>query len=538
MGSPGYLRRLGPTGKRAMAGEPNVRPLTGSPPGRLKLGGLRALRGGRDCSHDFNDSALYWRMHRECRRIYTWAFGAISDSEWDVAFNFAYGQGWRSEREKGPIDRLAAWLTTAAHNAVVSEHRKTARVEPLATDELLTEQAVRDLAETMDDRQVLRDVIFCLKTHLPERVRLVWTMRFAGDYEPGEIQQQLQISKKAYEKDLELASRLVVSHLESARKTGVCDTPDMTSMVRAYAIWGEEHGAERAKLAREHLKQCPACRRTVLVLRAAQRAAVFLPPPILELTVHHSPPLGVVLQTTENLVWRIQDGLWRLTERAHDGLLRMKYLLIKVVSRGPVSSPVNTDRTATVLGASGTGGAALATKAVVGCLAAGVLASGTGACLKAAGVNVPGLSGVIDAVTGSHLHKSHKSGPAYEAGQVKGLNTTLHTISFQDPWTRAVPHPYSTAYTPHTTFKDEHRRISSAVAAQQEFGTEPSNTPKASSSDTAVAREEFSTTSHVARAASSEQTTVAQATSTSASHTDMPPSKSPSSAAEREFGGP
>ena len=328
-GSPRYMR-LAPISEQAMADEAHARPLSGLPPERQQSGGLRSLRGGQQHGHDFDDRELYGCMHRDCRRIYTRAFGAISDRDWDEAFNFAYGQGWRSERDKGPIDRLATWLTTVAHNAVVSEHRKTARVDLLATEELLTERAVTDLAETVDDRQILRDAIFCLKASLPERVRLVWTMRFAADYEPGEIQQRLQISRKAYEKDLELASRLLLDRLESARKSGICDSPDMTSMVRAYALWGEEHGAERAKLAREHLGQCPACRQTVRVLRAAQRAAVFLPPPILKVAAHHQSPLSKIWQVTENVTGRIQDGLWRMSERVHDGLLRMKHVLIRL----------------------------------------------------------------------------------------------------------------------------------------------------------------------------------------------------------------
>jgi DNA-directed RNA polymerase specialized sigma24 family protein len=403
MSSPRYVRLLITTDEQAMADEAHARPLTGSPPGRLKLGALRALRDGRDPGHDFNDPGLERRMKRECLRIYIRAFGAISERDWDEAFNFAYAQAWRTERDKGPIDNLLAWLTRAAYNAVVSDHRKRDRLDLRATEDFLTEQAVTDLAETVDDRQILRDAIVCLKTSLPERVRLVWTMRFAGDYEPSEIQRQLGISKKAYEKDLELGSSLVISRLESVRESGVCETPDMTSMVRAYAIWGEEHGSERAKLAREHLDKCPACRHTVRVLRAAQRAAAFLPPPILGLT-GHPPALGVVLQTTENLAGRIQDGLWRVTERVHDGLLRMKYFVTNIVSRGPANAPVNADRTATVLGAGGTGGTALVTKAIVGCIAAGAVATGTGACLKAAGVGVPGL-GLNSAV---HHHVIHR----------------------------------------------------------------------------------------------------------------------------------
>ena len=431
-GSPPYVR-LVPTSEQAMADEAHAPSLSSLPPEPQKSGGLRFPRGGQERGHNFDDRELYGRMHRDCRRIYARAFGAICDRDWDEAFNFAYGQGWRSERDKGPIDRLATWLTTVAHNAVVSEHRKTARVDLLATEELFTEQAVTDLAETVDDRQILRDAIFCLKASLPDRVRLVWTMRFAGDYEPGEIQQKLQISRKAYEKDLELASRLLLNRLESARKSGICDTPDMTSMVRAYAMWGEEHGAERAKLAREHLGQCPACRQTVRVLRAAQRAAVFLPPPILTVAAHHQSPLSTIWQVTEDLTGRIQDGLWRITERVHEGLLRMRHVLINIVSRSPSSSPVNTDRATAVLGAGSTGGTALVTKALAGCLAVGVLAGGTGACLKAADVGVPGLGGLIHSITHVDAHHGLRTRSAHARNSDSRRAQTIVTAPTYSP---------------------------------------------------------------------------------------------------------
>jgi DNA-directed RNA polymerase specialized sigma24 family protein len=511
MGSPRFVRLLIPAGEQAMADEEQARPLTGSPPGRPKLGGLRALRGGLDPGHDFNDPGLEGRMKRECRRIYTRAFGAISERDWDEAFNFAYAQAWRTEREKGPIDQLPAWLTKVAYNAVVSDHRKRDRVDLLATEEFFTQPAGTDLADTVEDRQILRDAIFCLKSTLPERARLVWTMRFAGDYEPGEIQRHLNISKKAYEKDLELASRLVVDRLETARESGVCKTPDMTSMVRAYAIWGEEHGAERASLAREHLDRCPACRHTVRVLRSAQRAAAFLPPPILGLTSQHAPPLGVVLQTTENLSWRIQDGLWRITERVHDGLLRMKYLLIKIVSRGPASSPVNTDRTATVLGASGTGGTALVTKAVISCLAAGAIATSTGACLKAAGVGVPGLGGLIHSITHMHTHHRSRAPSAMVDAQTSSIERATTTIPTQpvSPSMGNVTHPtrstpqQSSALIRKPTKPTTPGDLVAAEGASSRSGGHPSTpSARAASTSESASRSEVST-EYVAPAPSS-----------------------------------
>lgn len=511
-----------------MTAEAGTQSLTDSQDPHSRLCALRTVRGER--GHDFSDPALYRRMHDECRRMYSRAFGAIPDSDWDAAFNFAYGQAWKVEREKDPIDRLGAWLTTAAHNAVVSEHRKTARIDPLATEEWLTEQAVTDIAETVDDRRVLRDAIFCLKTSLPERVRIVWTMRFAGDYDPGEIQQRLQISKKSYEKALELAASLITSRLESARESGVCDTPDMNSMVRAYAVWGDDHGSERAKLAREHVEECPACRQTVRALRAAQRAAAFLPPPIFGATTHSGPALGIVLHTTEGLAGRIQDGLWRITGRIHDGLLRMKYILMRIISRGPTNSPINSDRTATVLGASGTGGATLITKAVAGCLAAGALASGT-ACLKAAGVGVPGLGNLIHSITGSPHHTVRDSQSHYHisTGPTTGFDAML---SINPPMRLSRAKIRSRSH-PHSATQTVHHALSNSVAARSDFGSANSSTPQMSQAEASAARNDFSTPSHVARTA----------TNGSGSIPEVSPSKPPTSesstkAAEGEFEGP
>ncbi len=534
MSSHRYVRLLISTGQ-AMA-DRAVQPLTGSPRGRLGLGSVRGVRGAKHRGHDFNDPVLYARMHRECRRIYTRAFGAISDADWDPAFNFACGQAWSTERKKGPIDQLAAWLTTAAHNAVVSEYRKTARVDLLADEEALTEQAIADLAETVEDRQMLRDAISCLKTSLPERVRLVWTMRFAGDYEPDEIQRRLKISKKAYEKDLEHASRLIVSRLESARTSGICSTPDMASMVRAYAIWGEQDGAERAKLAHEHLEQCPACRQTIRALRAARRAAAFLPPPLLPFAVSHQPPLAVISRTVDMIAGRIQDGLTQIVGRAQDGLLRIKQYLASLITRAPANGATSPERTATVLGAGGTSGA-LATKAVVGCLAAGVLVvGGGGACLKAAGVGVPSLSGLISAVTGSKSHRSHPRIPPQRAwaASAQRLTSTLPvTTSLQYSLTRPASATQGTTAPSHGRVPQH--RVTNETAARAEFpeehpGTHPVQQSAASES---AARKDFSGNSPVAHTSTRTESTPAP-TSTAALHS----AKSSTTQAESEFDGP
>ncbi len=508
----------------------HTEPLTGSPQGRLG-GRVRGVRGAKTRGHDFNDPDLYARMRSDSRRIYHRAFGIIADADWDEAFNFAYGQAWNSERRKGPIDQLASWLTTAAHNAVVSEFRKTARVDLLADEETLTGQTITDLAETVEERQLLRDAISCLKTSLPERVRLVWTMRFAGDYEPSEIQRRLKLTRKGYEKDLEHATRVIVSRLESARASGICSTPDMASMVRAYAIWGERDGAERAKVAREHLAQCSACRGTIRALRAARRAAAFFPPPLLPFVVSHQPPLAVIPRTIELLAGRIQDGLTRIVDGVQNGLARTKQLLVSLITRSPSSGGSGPERTATVIGTGGTSGA-LATKAVVGCLAAGMVAGG-GACLKVAGVGVPSLGGLIRAVTGGHPHhrRSHVSPRGVWATSALHLTSTIPATSLQYTQPRpALP----VQATPAPSGRTQHR-LTSETKARKEFGSEHSGAQpvRESAASESAARQNFSGSPPAAHASS--RTVGAPAPA----NTAIPyTAGSSTTRAAKEFGGP
>jgi DNA-directed RNA polymerase specialized sigma24 family protein len=521
---------------RAVAEQAHTKPLAGPPPGRLRLNRARGAHDAKARGHDFNDPALYAHMRSDSRRIYHRAFGIIADADWDAAFNFAYGQAWNSERRKGPIDELASWLTTTAHNAVVSEFRKTARVDLLADEEILAGHTVTDLAETVDDRQLLSDAISCLKTSLPDRVRLVWTMRFAGDYEPSEIQRRLKLTKKGYEKDLEHATRVIVSRLESARASGICSTPDMASMVRAYAIWGERDGSERAKLAREHLAQCSACRGTIRTLRAAQRAAAFLPPPLLPFAVSHQPTLAVIPRTIELLAGRIQDGLTRIVEGAQNGLTRMKQFVVSLITRGPSSGGSAPERTATVIGTGGTSGA-LATKAVIGCIAAGMLAGG-GACLKVAGVGVPSLGGLITAVTSSQPHRPHPRTPPHRvlAVTAERLPTSMLTTAAPAASTPA-PAAQKTTTAPHSS-PSPHRSMSTSKASK-EFGIEDHGTHPVQESPSSASAEhqESSGNSDVAHAASRNEDTSVPTSTSASTNTAAPRSASSSpSQAEREFG--
>lgn len=219
----------------------------------------------------FNDNRLYQRLASEARRAYHRAHGPISDDRWDAAFNMSYWKLYQAElRSPGEILHPASWLAIAVKNEIISDYRRTARQAPL-DDQRLTETLTgeEEALEKIERRHLLRDVSFILNL-LPARQRQVWSARFVWDYDPREIQQNLGLSPKAYEKALQQASSFLLAKLQSARQ-GVCETPEMESLIRGYAIWGERHySPQRGALARAHLDHCATCRHTVWLIRHQQ----------------------------------------------------------------------------------------------------------------------------------------------------------------------------------------------------------------------------------------------------------------------------
>ncbi|MGH2834125.1 MAG: RNA polymerase sigma factor [Solirubrobacteraceae bacterium] len=232
----------------------------------------RAEQGRQTDQHGrFNDHRLYQRLASEARRTYHRVHGSISDDRWDAAFNMSYWKLYQAElRSPGEILHPASWLATAVKNEIISDYRRTARQTQL-DDQCITESLIgeEEALEKIERRHLLRDISFILNL-LPTRQRRVWSARFVWDYDPREIQQNLGLSPKAYEKALQQASSFLLAKLQSARQ-GVCETPEMESLIRGYAIWGERHySQERGALARAHLNHCAACRHTVWLIRHQQ----------------------------------------------------------------------------------------------------------------------------------------------------------------------------------------------------------------------------------------------------------------------------
>jgi RNA polymerase sigma factor (sigma-70 family) len=221
----------------------------------------------RPCNR-FNDNRLYERFKSEARKAYTRSYGSITDDQWDAAFNMSYWKLYQLEmRSPGEVEHPASWIATAAKNEIISDYRRTARQTPLEDPDALEDRCgCQDALAKIEQHHLLHDVSFILNM-LPARQRRVWSARFVWDYHPQEIQQNMGISQKAYEKALQQATTFLLGRLERARQ-GVCETPEMESLIRGYAIWGERHySPERRALARAHLDDCAACRHTAWLIR-------------------------------------------------------------------------------------------------------------------------------------------------------------------------------------------------------------------------------------------------------------------------------
>lgn len=258
----------------------------------------------------FNDNRLYQRLASEARRAYHRAHGPISDDRWDAAFNMSYWKLYQAElRSPGEILSPASWLATAVKNEIISDYRRTARQTPLDDQRIAeTPTGEEGTLEKIERHHLLRDISFILNL-LPARQRRVWSARFVWDYDPREIQQNLGLSPKAYEKALQQASSFLLAKLQSARQ-GVCETPEMESLIRGYAIWGERHySPQRSALARAHLDHCAACRQTVRLIRYRQQPpqmASRSSTPTQSPTMHHQPRRLVAAPLARGRVRRVR----------------------------------------------------------------------------------------------------------------------------------------------------------------------------------------------------------------------------------------
>ena len=155
-------------------------------------------------------------------------------------------------------------MTAVLHRALrvgdSAEFKRTQPVEDPGAGVVDPGRPVDELVALRVEASAIREIV----DGLPERRRAVIKLRFWLDRSPPEIQSFLQISERAYRKELERAFNQLAERLPLVTKGGWCE--ERRSLVLAYVAGIA--GPTRAKRAREHLGACPACRRMAAELRA------------------------------------------------------------------------------------------------------------------------------------------------------------------------------------------------------------------------------------------------------------------------------
>lgn len=222
------------------------------------------------------DYALAVLAHR-CR----W----LDPSDREAIFHDAYALLLEKQRD-GQLDatgmrpvQIRAYLAQTALNKAMDEGKRAGRrrvvslddehlgLEPVDPAEQLDER----LAASFDDARV-REIV----AELPERQQMIVKLRFFFDRSPQQVQRYLGITERVYRRELERATRHIVTRMALVRGGTFCES--RRSVILAYVVGIA--GPRRAVDARRHMATCPACASWARELRlAVDRAPNTAPTP-------------------------------------------------------------------------------------------------------------------------------------------------------------------------------------------------------------------------------------------------------------------
>lgn len=202
-----------------------------------------------------------------------------------------YAQAWQglytALLDGEEVSNPAGWLTVVTFRRAVDEHRaKDAMSWAFDLDTPSSRGVVSrepEVAQTLDDRRQLRELIEGLRARLSEREREAAALCYLQGLTRAEAAQQMGVAERTLQRLMEGRGRGrpgVAGKLAALAKTisegRFCD--EQTSLMRAYAFGALRAGGERHRLARAHVEQCTACRAYVRSLRGL---ASVLPPTLL-----------------------------------------------------------------------------------------------------------------------------------------------------------------------------------------------------------------------------------------------------------------
>jgi DNA-directed RNA polymerase specialized sigma24 family protein len=185
-----------------------------------------------------------------------------------VDLEAAYNEAWHAlylRLEEGEeVTNRKGFLVTVAYRRALSEHRAV-RLEHAANGDLAEIAVEPDIEAHLDAEIQLRHLRQGLRAELDERELQAATLCLLHGYSRPEAARRLGIAPRRMEKLMDRATRRINAVIGVVRPGELCESFD--SMVRAFAVGMLDEDGERYRLARDHLADCPACRRKVLVLR-------------------------------------------------------------------------------------------------------------------------------------------------------------------------------------------------------------------------------------------------------------------------------
>ena len=203
--------------------------------------------------------------------------GADLEACYASAWQGLYGATVRGEEVANP----SGWLALVTYRRAIEELRARRHADGRLDEEPAVEP---DLDGALDDRTRLRRLFEGMRCRLDAREREAAALCYLHGYSRAEAARAMGISELRMRKlmDGRGPGRAGVSQKLGALTQTIAAgefCSDQDSLMRAFAFGMLEPGGERHRIALAHVRDCPACRRRVALLRGL--AAVL--PPVLTL---------------------------------------------------------------------------------------------------------------------------------------------------------------------------------------------------------------------------------------------------------------
>jgi DNA-directed RNA polymerase specialized sigma24 family protein len=186
-----------------------------------------------------------------------------------------YNQAWHGLylrlAEGEDIGNHTGFLVNASYFRAIEELRRVHPERRADAVDLAVIGTEVDVDALLDDHRQLTQFMEGMRDRLTERERQAATLCYIHGCTRPQTAQALGVSPKRMEKLMDGVSRKIGVLVADIRDGSWCESRD--SLMKAYAFGVLDPDGERWKLASDHLRECPGCRRYVRGLRGVGAVA-------------------------------------------------------------------------------------------------------------------------------------------------------------------------------------------------------------------------------------------------------------------------